>query len=69
MQVSELAREVYWVLCTQAQGNEGVSVSEIAPLVESTHEATLSAGNELVMQGLVYTTVLESCFAIVENEG
>jgi replication factor A2 len=62
-----VCRQVYNVLWTEPQGNEGVGVKRICERVAGAQEAEVAgAAQQLVDEGLIYTTVDENTFAVVE---
>lgn len=54
------------MLWVREQGNEGVSATEVAGVLEEQYDKVLLALIDLAEVGLVYVTVDETTFAVLE---
>ena len=64
--LSEPARRVYQTLRSEPQNNEGLHVQNIATKLGMQVNEVLKAGDELVGQGKIYTTIDDNTWAILD---
>jgi len=65
--VGPTARKVYQFIARSPQGNDGVNLYEIAPGLSLEINDVQKATEELVTEGLVYTTADDETFAVLED--
>lgn len=64
--ISPVARKVFTLLQTSPQNNEGLHVQNIAAQLSITVNDVFKAGDELLSDGLIYTTVDDETWAVLE---
>jgi len=64
--MSAAARKVYNLLQSAPQNNEGLHVQQISNQLGVTANEALKAGDELLVEGLIYTTVDDETWAVLE---
>ena len=64
--VSPGARRVYGALKTTPQNNEGLHVQNIAATLGMQIADVMKAGDELLSHGMIFTTVDDNTWAILE---
>lgn len=64
--LSQNARKVFHVLNSEPQSNEGLHVHQIAQKTGMTGEDVFRAGDDLLQEGLIYTTVDDETWAIMD---
>ena len=64
--LSALGKRVYTLLCEEPQNNEGLHVQMIAQKLGSEINAVFKAGDELLQDGLIYTTIDDETWAVLE---
>lgn len=64
--ISAVGRKVYNLLQTAPQNNEGLHVQQIATQLGVQMNDVFKAGDELLGDGLIYTTVDDETWAILE---
>lgn len=65
---SQTARKVYEYLLNTPQTNEGLHAQEIASNLMLDYADVTKAGDDLIEGGVIYTTVNEDTWAILEME-
>lgn len=65
---SQTARRVYEYLLTTPQTNEGLHAQDIASNLVLNLADVIKAGDDLIEGGVIYTTVNEDTWAILETE-
>ena len=65
--LSGSARKVYQTLHTTPQTNEGLHMQDLAARLNMDMNDVLKAGDELLGQGLIYTTVDDQTWAILDD--
>jgi replication factor A2 len=64
--VSMIGRRVYELLQSEPQNNEGLHVQNIANKLGVPSNEVFKAGDELLGEGLIYTTVDDETWAVLE---
>jgi replication factor A2 len=64
--ISAVGRKVYNLLQTAPQNNEGLHVHQIASELGIQPNDVFKAGDELLGDGLIYTTVDDETWAVLE---
>lgn len=64
--LSMSSRKVFELLQSAPQNNEGLHVTMIASRLSSTTQDVFKAGDELLTEGLIYTTVDDETWAVLE---
>jgi replication factor A2 len=64
--MSPVARKVYEFLQNSPQNNEGLHVHEIARQLNVPSNEVFKSGDELILQGLIYTTIDDETWAVLE---
>ena len=64
--VSIGARKVYGVLANSLQNNEGLHVQNIAASLQMNVQEVMKAGDELLSHSMIYTTVDDNTWALLE---
>ena len=64
--VSKNARTVYKFLAESPQGNEGAHVSVISQGLGMPQTEVFKAGDELLAEGVIYTTVDDETWSVLE---
>ena len=64
--VSVSARKVYQVLKTSVQSNEGLHVQNVAAMLGMPVQEVMKAGDELLGHSLIFTTVDDNTWAVLE---
>ena len=60
------ARRVYQTLANSLQNNEGLHVQNIAASLQMTVQDVMKAGDELLSHCMIYTTVDDNTWALLE---
>jgi replication factor A2 len=63
---SQVARQVYKLLQDSPQNNEGLHVANIAQQLKIQQNDVFKAGDELLQGGLIYTTIDDETWAVLE---
>ncbi len=63
---SAMGRRVFSLLQSEPQNNEGLNVSMIATKLGVSQNEVFKAGDELLGNGLIYTTVDDETWAVLE---
>jgi replication factor A2 len=64
--MSAMAKRVYEFLNNSPQNNEGLHVHEIARQLNVPSNEVFKSGDELILQGLIYTTIDDETWAVLE---
>lgn len=64
--LSPMARKVYEFLEHAPQNNEGLHVHDIARQLNVPANEVFQSGDELILQGLIYTTIDDETWAVLE---
>ena len=64
--ISVSARKVYQVLKTSVQSNEGLHVQNVAAMLGMPVQEVMKAGDELLGHSLIFTTVDDNTWAVLE---
>jgi replication factor A2 len=64
--MTPMAKKVYEFLQNSPQNNEGLHVHEIARLLNVPSSEVFKSGDELILQGLIYTTIDDETWAVLE---
>jgi replication factor A2 len=64
--ISQIGRKVYDLLQSEPQNNEGLHVHNIANKLGVPANEVFKAGDELLGEGLIYTTVDDETWAVLE---
>ena len=64
--LSTMARKVFGALQSEPQNNEGLHVHRIASILNTNANEVFKAGDELLGEGLIYTTVDDETWAVLE---
>ena len=60
------AKRVYEALITSPQSNEGLHIQNVALLLGIPIAEVMKAGDELLSSGLIYTTVDDNTWAVMD---
>ena len=64
--ISPVGQKVYHLLQNSPQNNEGLHVHEIARQLNISSNDVFKAGDELLGEGVIYTTVDDETWAVLE---
>lgn len=64
--MTPIAKRIYEYLQTTPQSNEGLHVQEIARKLGVPANDAFKAGDELILHGLIYTTIDDETWAVLE---
>jgi replication factor A2 len=64
--ISQTGRSVYKLLEETPQNNEGLHVANIAQQLKISTNDVFKAGDELLQEGLIYTTIDDETWAVLE---